>query len=180
MLRLLFASLSSCSFPIISHIVKTPFHVKYILYVLGGASMLYHYNCELRELFKIDNDDIQNNFDNLQLYFECLDGIAITLLSNSFFWKGNYYLFPIQIFTVSSYIFSKLFYNSDIIKQIMYVFSTQHLAWKYPINSISLILGLFGYADFCMNNHIWKMPSRYIWHVGNACFIGSCMCHFYD
>ena len=83
MLRLLFASLSSCSFPIIAHIVKTPFHVKYILYVLGGASMLYHYNCELRELFKIDNNDIQNDFDNLQLYFECLDGIAITLLSNS-------------------------------------------------------------------------------------------------
>ena len=177
MWRLLLASSSSCSFPIIGHIVKTPFHIKIILYVAGTFSMLYHYNCEIDELLKINNNAKKKN--NKLLYFECLDGIAINILCNEFFWKGNHYILPIQILTTSSYIFTKLYFKSEIIKNITYTLATQRLFWKYPSNRIYFLLSLLGYFDFRLNNCVWKMPSRYIWHIGTASFIGSCMRHFY-
>ena len=181
MLQLLLAPLSSLLFPTIAHVVKTPPYVKYILYFLGISSMIYHYNCELKNIFDI-NFSTQTKYEihNINLYLECLDGISICLISNAFIWKNYKYLFYIQIISIIAYAILKLNYESDIVKNILYCTSTHYFFQEYPMNGLALLLSMFGYSDFRLNGCIWKMSSRYICYIGNATFIGLCMRYFYE
>ena len=181
MLQLILAPLSSLLFPTIAHVVKTPSHVKYILYFLGISSMMYHYNCELQNIFDINySTQTKDELHNVNLHLECLDGIAICLISNAFIWKHYKHLNYIQIISVIAYAILKLNYESEVVKNILYCTSTQLLFQEYPMNGLAFLLSIIGYSDFRLNNCIWKMSSRYIWHLGNATFIGLCMRYFYE
>ena len=171
-MSILYSSLSCLSFSTIPYFIKTPYHTIACLNILTLTSINYHVYEDFKNNYYFVKKTKDKGFYNDKM-IELMDGFAIILTCNNINFNdlNNYYLSLIQIFTLSSYSFTKYKYDNESIKKIIYILAAIRTMYKYPITFYPISVSLSGYLYYIKCNE-WNIVSRILWHFGNSIYIG--------
>lgn len=158
--------LSSSLFSLAPYICKVPNEFNLKLNIMSTVSTQYHVYDYYSKKYNVKNKWLTR-------ISECLDGVGIILVCNSFIFNKcmRNSINNIDKSIILFYVSSKLTSNIEIVKHHQYFISLIKSSLINPKILLPWALSITGLRDYFRSGLVWNTYNRIVWHVGTTLYL---------